>query len=348
MAFSQSCKELNSLCVAAEPNKTEFVWTDVTGQNCEQVSGRFYLQLFLGLRLQFFVFSSVLSKYTHYQSPPSPHGRDVTTQFPLLISFHGERTANSVNDILMFQLHHGILYLKHGDSFKATYYKKVPRLGINLWLQVQIFLYHVNPSQGRTFDQSAVLETTTRDFVQASQGIALASRCLVYIRPSAYELETKVQRLDGSSLAMTTTTQVNKVKPLVKSAVGPHDTLLLHGISRKSLCIQGVSKSSTSSQQDQDTQDCIVMPIWKDASYFDDASPKSVADAQVQDQNGSHDDYSLQNNSTTDQQVNTASPEVNTGSRLVSSAVSEVNTATPEDLMGLIPTVRNFVIDSSY
>ncbi|GJR52767.1 hypothetical protein Tco_1403288 [Tanacetum coccineum] len=172
----------------------------------------------------------------HYQSPPSPHGRDVTTQFPLLISFHGERTANSVNDILMFQLHHGILYLKHGDSFKATYYKKVPRLGINLWLQVQIFLYHVNPSQGRTFDQSAVLETTTRDFVQASQGIALASRCLVYIRPSAYELETKVQRLDGSSLAMTTTTQVNKVKPLVKSAVGPHDTLLLHGISRKSLC----------------------------------------------------------------------------------------------------------------
>ncbi|GJS22246.1 putative ribonuclease H-like domain-containing protein [Tanacetum coccineum] len=89
--------------------------------------------------------------------------------------------------------------------------------------------------------------------------------------------------------------------------------------------IQGVSESSTSSQQDQDNQDCIVMPIWKDASYFDDASPRSVADAQIQDQNGlhdeiddsekTHDDSSLQNNGTADQQVNTARPEVNTSSR---------------------------------
>ncbi|GJY44145.1 putative ribonuclease H-like domain-containing protein [Tanacetum coccineum] len=106
--------------------------------------------------------------------------------------------------------------------------------------------------------------------------------------------------------------------------------------------IQGVSESSTSSQQDQD---CIVMPIWKDASYFDDASPKSVADAQVQDQNGSHDDCSLQNNSTADQQVNTASPEVNTGSRLVSTAVSEVNTATSEDLVGPSSTFEEEVGD---
>ncbi|GKA06123.1 putative ribonuclease H-like domain-containing protein [Tanacetum coccineum] len=106
--------------------------------------------------------------------------------------------------------------------------------------------------------------------------------------------------------------------------------------------IQGVSESSTSSQQDQANQDCIVMPIWKDASYFDDASPRSVADAQIQDQNGlhdeiddsekTHDDSSLQNNGTADQQVNTARQEVNTGSREVSTALPEVNTATPEDL----------------
>ncbi|GJV68354.1 putative ribonuclease H-like domain-containing protein [Tanacetum coccineum] len=40
--------------------------------------------------------------------------------------------------------------------------------------------------------------------------------------------------------------------------------------------IQGVSVTSTSSQQDQASQDCVVMPIWKDASYFDDvpASPE--------------------------------------------------------------------------
>ncbi|GJU30235.1 putative ribonuclease H-like domain-containing protein [Tanacetum coccineum] len=108
--------------------------------------------------------------------------------------------------------------------------------------------------------------------------------------------------------------------------------------------IQGVSESSTSSQQDQDNQDCIVMPIWKDASYFGDAAPRSVADAQIQDKDGlhnendatekSHDDSSLKDNGTAVQQVNTARPEINTGSREVSTAVPEVNTATPEDLVG--------------
>ncbi|GJS54805.1 putative ribonuclease H-like domain-containing protein [Tanacetum coccineum] len=97
--------------------------------------------------------------------------------------------------------------------------------------------------------------------------------------------------------------------------------------------IQGVYEYSTSSQQDPDNQDYIVMPIWKDASYFDDASPRSVVDAHLQDQNGTHDDCSLQNNGITDQQVNTTSPEVNTGSRVVSTVVPEVNIATPEDLI---------------
>ncbi|GKG30500.1 hypothetical protein Tco_0422988, partial [Tanacetum coccineum] len=89
------------------------------------------------------------------------------------------------------------------------------------------------------------------------------------------------------------------------------------------------------------------MPIWKDASYFNDASLKSVADAPIQYQNRlhdeiddsekTHDDRSLQNNGTADQQVNTARPEVNTGSREVSNVVPEVNTATPEDLVGPSP-----------
>ncbi|GJQ89327.1 putative ribonuclease H-like domain-containing protein [Tanacetum coccineum] len=63
--------------------------------------------------------------------------------------------------------------------------------------------------------------------------------------------------------------------------------------------IQGVSESSTSSQQDQDW---IAMPIWKDASYFGDASPNIVDDATEE----THGDCSLQNNGTADQQVNTA------------------------------------------
>ncbi|GJR50062.1 putative ribonuclease H-like domain-containing protein [Tanacetum coccineum] len=112
--------------------------------------------------------------------------------------------------------------------------------------------------------------------------------------------------------------------------------------SNDSAGIQGVSESSTSSQQDQD---CIVMPIWKDASYFDDASLKSVADAQLQDQDRTHDDCSIQNNGTANQQVNTASPEVNTGSREVSTAVPKVNNATPKDLMGPIPTSEDTQVE---
>ncbi|GKG13856.1 hypothetical protein Tco_0350816, partial [Tanacetum coccineum] len=92
-------------------------------------------------------------------------------------------------------------------------------------------------------------------------------------------------------------------------------------------------------------QDCIGMPIWKDASYFDDTSLKSVGDAQIQDQDGTHNDCSFQDNGFNDQQVNTASPEVNTGSREVSTAVPEVNTTTPEDLMGQIPTTEDTQVE---
>ncbi|GJS94967.1 putative ribonuclease H-like domain-containing protein [Tanacetum coccineum] len=111
--------------------------------------------------------------------------------------------------------------------------------------------------------------------------------------------------------------------------------------------IQGVSESSTSSQQDQDNQDCIIMPIWKDASYFGDDAPRSVADAPIQDKDGLHDendatekshaDRSLQENGTADQQVNTAKPDINNGSREFSTAVPEVNTTTPGDLVGPSP-----------
>ncbi|GJS73084.1 putative ribonuclease H-like domain-containing protein [Tanacetum coccineum] len=91
-------------------------------------------------------------------------------------------------------------------------------------------------------------------------------------------------------------------------------------------------------------QDWIFNAIWKDASYFGDASPNIVDDAQIEDKDElhdeddateeSHDGSNLQNNGTADQQVNTARPEVNTSSRDVSTALPEVNTATPEDLVG--------------
>ncbi|GJZ56398.1 putative ribonuclease H-like domain-containing protein [Tanacetum coccineum] len=99
-----------------------------------------------------------------------------------------------------------------------------------------------------------------------------------------------------------------------------------------------IGESSISSQQDQD---CIFMPIWKDASYFEDVSLQSVDDAQLQDQDETHDDCSFQDDGIDDHQVNTASPQVNTGSRELSIAAPEVNTATSEGLMGPIPTTED-------
>ncbi|GJT23196.1 putative ribonuclease H-like domain-containing protein [Tanacetum coccineum] len=88
------------------------------------------------------------------------------------------------------------------------------------------------------------------------------------------------------------------------------------------------------------TQSMNYVPV-NDASYFGDDAPRSVTDAQIQDKDRlqdendatekSHEDSSLKDNGTGDQQVNTASPEVNTSSR-------DVSTATPEDLVGPIPT----------
>ncbi|GJX00607.1 putative ribonuclease H-like domain-containing protein [Tanacetum coccineum] len=103
---------------------------------------------------------------------------------------------------------------------------------------------------------------------------------------------------------------------------------------------QGDLNTGTSTQQDQVSQDCIVMPIWKDTSYFD----SSTTDDRKKVKDGSHNEYyntkkskdnsSLKDVGTADQQVNTASPGVNTGSSELSTAFSKFNTVTPEDVVG--------------
>ncbi|GJW65447.1 putative ribonuclease H-like domain-containing protein [Tanacetum coccineum] len=76
-----------------------------------------------------------------------------------------------------------------------------------------------------------------------------------------------------------------------------------------------------------------------DASYFEDSSLKSVADAQIQDQDVPHDDCSFQDDGFDEHQVNTAIHSINKrGSGALSTATPEVNTATSEGLMGPIPT----------
>ncbi|GJV26575.1 putative ribonuclease H-like domain-containing protein [Tanacetum coccineum] len=151
-------------------------------------------------------------------------------------------------------------------------------------------------SVARTPQQNGVAERKNRTLIEAARTMLADSKLPITFWAEAVSTACYVQN------------RVLIVKPHNKT---PYE--LFRGI-------QGVSESSTSSQQDQD---CIVMQIWKDASYFDDASLKSVADTQIQDQDGTHDDCSLQDNGTVDQQVNTASPEVNT------------------DLMGPIPTTED-------
>ncbi|GKE64493.1 hypothetical protein Tco_1518654, partial [Tanacetum coccineum] len=95
-------------------------------------------------------------------------------------------------------------------------------------------------------------------------------------------------------------------------------------------------------QKEEISQDCIVMPIWKDASYFDSPSkdvgndePKSAADDQKQVDDGpdnendkkdkSEDDSNPKEDNAARQHVNTASTEVNIGR-------FKLNTASSNDL----------------
>ncbi|GJZ97465.1 putative ribonuclease H-like domain-containing protein [Tanacetum coccineum] len=108
---------------------------------------------------------------------------------------------------------------------------------------------------------------------------------------------------------------------------------------------QGELNAGTS---EEISQDCIVMPIWKDASYFDSPSkdvdigePKSAADDQKQVEDGldnendvkdkSDDDCSPKEVNAAGQHVNTASPDVNTGSFKLNTVDPSVNTASSYD-----------------
>ncbi|GJY74402.1 putative ribonuclease H-like domain-containing protein [Tanacetum coccineum] len=112
-------------------------------------------------------------------------------------------------------------------------------------------------------------------------------------------------------------------------------------IINKSAGTQGELNAGTSKEI---SQDCIVMPIWKDASYFDSPSkdvdngePKSATDDQKQIEDGpdnendekdkSDDDSSPKEVNTAGQHVNTASPEVNTGRFKLNTVGPSINIA---------------------
>ncbi|GKC83165.1 putative ribonuclease H-like domain-containing protein [Tanacetum coccineum] len=116
-------------------------------------------------------------------------------------------------------------------------------------------------------------------------------------------------------------------------------------ISNESVGTQGELNTGTS---EEISQDCIVMPIWKDASYFDsptkdfnNGEPKTVDDAQKQieddpnienvEQDKFEDDSSTKDVNAAGQHVNTASHDVNTGSLKINVVGPSVNTASSNE-----------------
>ncbi|GKD28326.1 zinc finger, CCHC-type containing protein [Tanacetum coccineum] len=128
---------------------------------------------------------------------------DLTTRF-LAQFFPLGRTAKLRNDILMFQQHQGESLSEAWTRFKDLL-QKVPHHGIDLWLQVQIFYDHVNPTTRRTINQSADDVPSTSD------------RRLI-------ELENQVQHLMEAHLAPKQPIQVNKITSLCEICSGPHDS----------------------------------------------------------------------------------------------------------------------------
>ncbi|GJT74689.1 putative ribonuclease H-like domain-containing protein [Tanacetum coccineum] len=119
-------------------------------------------------------------------------------------------------------------------------------------------------------------------------------------------------------------------------------------ISNESAGIQEEFNAGTSTQKEEISQGYIVMPIWKDASYFDSPSkdagndePKSDTDDQKQAEDGPHnksdekdkfdDDSSPKEVNTGRQHVNTVSPEVNNGCFKLNTVDPSVNTASSND-----------------
>ncbi|GKF02062.1 hypothetical protein Tco_0028985, partial [Tanacetum coccineum] len=105
----------------------------------------------------------------------------------------------------------------------------------------------------------------------------------------------------------------------------------------------GIISNDSAGTSEEVSQDCIVMPTWKDTSYFDsptkdveNSEPKTADDAQKQVEDGLNNENAEQerfadDNSTKDvnvagQHINTASPDVNTDSLKLNVVDPLVNT----------------------
>nr|GEV85800.1 zinc finger, CCHC-type [Tanacetum cinerariifolium] len=142
-------------------------------------------------------------------SKPSNEGYRNTIEIPNgnnMVPFRSDtiRTSKLCNDILLFQQHQGESLSEAWTRFKDLL-QKVPRHGIDLWLQILIFYNHVNPITRRTIDQAASDVPSTSD------------RRLI-------KLKNQVQHLMKAHLAPNQPLQVNKIASSCEICSGPHDT----------------------------------------------------------------------------------------------------------------------------
>ncbi|GJV30217.1 putative ribonuclease H-like domain-containing protein [Tanacetum coccineum] len=129
----------------------------------------------------------------------------------------------------------------------------------------------------------------------------------------------------------------------------------------------GIVSNVSVGQSEENSQDSIVMPIWKDTSYFDsptkdvdNGEPKTADDAQKHVEDGLNnenaeqerftDDSSTKDVNVVEQQVNTASPDVNTRSLKLNVVGPSVSTASTneEDITEEEPEVDLGNITNSY
>ncbi|GJW29030.1 putative ribonuclease H-like domain-containing protein [Tanacetum coccineum] len=158
-------------------------------------------------------------------------------------------------------------------------------------------------------------------------------------------------------------------KPMIKG-IGPKWLFDIDSLTQSMNYVPvttGTVSNDSAGTSVENSQDFILMPIWKDTSYFDsptkdvdNGEPKTDDDAQKQVEDGSNiendeqerfaDDSNTKDVNVVRQQVNTASPVVNTGSLKLNVVGPSVNTASPneEDTTEEEPEVDLGNITNSY
>ncbi|GKC45438.1 MAK10-like protein, partial [Tanacetum coccineum] len=133
---------------------------------------------------------------------------DLTTRF-LAQFFPPGRTAKLRNDILMFQQH-------HGESLSEAWTPDGKLRDLNTeesWALLEDLSLYDNESWN-----------DPRDFAKPVKAITLPQDVPSTSDRRLIELENQVQRLMETHLALTQSTQVNKITTLCEICSGPHDT----------------------------------------------------------------------------------------------------------------------------